>query len=466
MRFFGTKFPIYLLVTKCDLIQGMTQFCSNLSEKNLDQAMGLLNQEMSSDVMAFHERAVRTIGSRLRDLRLLIFQRFGPKKDPEFLLFPEEFEQIKPGLDRFIESAFQENSHQETPLLRGIFFSSGRQEGKPYSYFMNSLGLIEEREVLPGTNRGLFLKDFFSKILPEDRRLFNPTQKVLKWGRWTTGLALTSWMAIAIVVCGLLSFSFFKTLITLKDVNNDLKPPPVLKGEIFTDVVTMDRFRRAILNIEGRNTKWWIPHFWLADGLEIEKNIKEQYCIRFRDGLLVPFDKHLSDRISSFSTGTSDEILGRHALHIVRRINLLKARLEGMDPAGLGKKPQPFFDTIVVSTHSDILPELTEQFNGLYLFNLSWQDDTSRLSREMNTLQSQLKHLLDLRPNKMHWLVTWINKEPAVSDIMMENFWGNNLSSIRDYSKISMKSRKKKGRKPQLFQKQQYIGHLLPQERK
>jgi type VI secretion system protein ImpL len=167
MEVFGTKFPVYLMVTKCDLIQGMTHFCNNLTEKNLDQAMGFLNQEMSMDIMALHERAVRTVSDRLRELRLLIIQHSGAKIDPELLLFPEEFERIKPGLDTFINAAFEENLYQETPVLRGIFYTSGCQEGSPYSHFMNSPGLIQEKEILPGTNRGLFLHDFFSKILPE-----------------------------------------------------------------------------------------------------------------------------------------------------------------------------------------------------------------------------------------------------------------------------------------------------------
>jgi type VI secretion system protein ImpL len=445
MLVLGAKFPVYLLVTKCDLIKGMTQFCDNLSEKNLDQPMGFLNQEMSRDVMAFHEQAVSAIGDRLRDLRLLIFQRAGSKIDPELLLFPEEFERIKPGLDTFIKAAFQENPYQETPVLRGIFYSSGRQEGSPYSHFMNSLGLIDEKEILPGTNKGLFLKDFFSKILPKDRGLFTPTQRSMQWNRLTRNLGLTSWMAIAIALCGLLSFSFVKNLSILKDAATDFTPPPVLQGEIFTDLVTMDHFRQAILSIEESNNRWWIPRFLLTQSLGVEKNLKEKYCSQFRDGFLVSFDKHMLDHVSNFSNLTPDEEIGQHAAHLVRRINLLNARLEGQDLAGLGKKPQPSFDTIVVSENREILPELREQFHGLYLYNLVWRDDTSRLNQEMTLLRSWLKHLLDLRPNEIHWLVKWMNREPAISDIVLKDFWGGSLFSKPDYLQVSEESRKKTG---------------------
>ncbi|MCW5204956.1 hypothetical protein VU02_03410, partial [Desulfobulbus sp. N2] len=45
MRVLGKVFPVYILVTKCDLIQGMSRFCDQLSEEQLRQAMGGVNQE-------------------------------------------------------------------------------------------------------------------------------------------------------------------------------------------------------------------------------------------------------------------------------------------------------------------------------------------------------------------------------------------------------------------------------------
>ena len=122
------------------------------------------------------------MGERLRNLRILLIHQPGAKGvDPGLLLFPEEFENLKSGLQAFMKGAFQENPYQETPILRGLFFSSGRQEGSPYSHFLNALGLIGEKEVLPGTSKGLFLHDFFAKVLPKDRGLFAPTKRALQW---------------------------------------------------------------------------------------------------------------------------------------------------------------------------------------------------------------------------------------------------------------------------------------------
>ena len=139
MRVLGAKFPIYVLVTKCDLVQGMNLFCGQLTDEALEQPMGLIRQELSGDIAGFLDRAIEYIGERMRDLRLLIFHKTDVGTDPALLLFPEEFERLKPGLTAFFRGAFHENPYQESPILRGLYFSSGRQEGSPYSHFLKEL---------------------------------------------------------------------------------------------------------------------------------------------------------------------------------------------------------------------------------------------------------------------------------------------------------------------------------------
>ena len=346
MSVLGAKFPVYVLVTKCDLIQGMTQFCDRLPEKALDQAMGMINQDLSTDIGGFLEQSASTIGERLRDLRLVLFNRTGSGAagkgvDPGLLLFPEEFERLKTGLYSFIKGAFQENPYQESPIFRGLFFSSGRQEGRAYSHFLRALGLIDDRDVLPGTSKGLFLHDFFSRILPRDRELFVPTQRSIHWNRLSRSMGLTSWIAIVTALCGLLSFSFVKNLKTLRVVSEEFSKPHVLQGEILSDAATMERFRQAILQVEAQNSRWWIPRFVLNESVNVEESLKDRYCRQFREGFLLSFDKQLQDRVSRFSGLTRNEDIATHVVYLIRRINVLKAGIKGEEYDSLKSMPQP-----------------------------------------------------------------------------------------------------------------------------
>jgi len=428
-RVLGATFPVYVLVTKCDLIQGTTQFCDRLTEKIQVQAMGAVNVDRSNDTDAVVDRTVDTISDRLREIRLLLFQKTDHQGiDPGLLIFPEEFEKIKPGLGAFAKGAFQENPYQETPNFRGIFFSSGHQEGTPYSHFLKDLGLIEEKEVLPGTSKGLFLHDFFSRILPGDRGLFSLTQRAIEWKRLTRNMGLASWVAIVIAVCGLLSFSFVKNLKTLRDVSDEFSQAPVLQGELVPDTITMDRFRQAVLRVEVQNKKWWIPRLGLNQSWDIEGDLKKKYCSQFRSGLLGPFEKKITDSMTHFSAATPPTVIGSHVAYLVKRINLQRARMGGEALSSLQTYSQPDFDIISTDTEQNIIPEMLQQISNLNLYYLIWQQDSGGLNQEMNELQTWLKHLLTLKGVDLDWLIEWVNGNPSFSTVTLADFWGEGLN--------------------------------------
>ena len=429
MRVLGLKFPVYILVTKCDLVQGMTQFCDQLPEKSLDQPMGLINQNLSKDVAAFQDRAIHTIGDRLRNLRLLLLNQPQSKGvDPGLLLFPEEFENLKRGLDPFIRGSFKENPYQETPILRGLFFSSGRQEGTPYSHFLKALGLIGEKEVLPGTSKGLFLHDFFAKILPKDRGLFAPTKRAIEWGILTRNLGLTTWVVLVIALCGLLSFSFVKNLKTIREASYEFAKPLVLKGDILADLTTMDRFQQAILKVESQNRNWWIPRFGLNESLNVEGGLKNKYCKQFQSGFLASFDKQMAGSMANLNTATSDEIIGQYITHLVRRINLLKGRLEDQPFQGLQTKPQPSYDPIMFAADQKTIPEMKKKFGDLYLYYLVWRLDSGEIKKEIDVLQAWLKDIMTLKRTNLHWLVVWADRQGSLPFITLQDFWGGSLA--------------------------------------
>ena len=90
--------------------------------------------------------------------------------------------------------------------------------------------------MLPGTSRGLFLHDFFAKILPKERGLFAPTRRAMAWDRLTVNLGLLAWVALGIALCGLLSFSFVKNLGIMRGFPTEFTRPIVLKGDMGADL--------------------------------------------------------------------------------------------------------------------------------------------------------------------------------------------------------------------------------------
>ncbi|MFN2199348.1 MAG: type VI secretion protein IcmF/TssM N-terminal domain-containing protein, partial [Anaerolineales bacterium] len=425
MRVLGARFPVYVMVTKCDLIQGATQFCDRLPESALDQAMGVLNHKMSPDVGGLTDRAFRTVGDRLRDLRLLLLNKVKEAGSATaMLLFPEEFEKLKEPLAGFIAGAFQENPYQESPLLRGLFFSSGRQEGTPFSHFLNALGLIQGRRVLSGTSKGLFLHDLFARILPSDRRLFTPTQYMAQWRRLTRNMGLTAWIALMVAACGLLSYAFVKNLNALSDLRREFSNPAILQGDLVSDVITMDRFRQALLKAQDQNRNWWVPRLGLNASLTAERELKQKYVKLFHTGFLSDFDKRMGERLAHFSAGTPGTEFGANVAYLVRRINVLKACLNNEDLEQLEALPQPAY-TNAVLMRNDVIPEVEAKLGQQYLYAITWQRNKEGLNKEVAYLQTWLKHLLSLPGVTLDWLVDWVDSDPDMKAVALSDFWGS-----------------------------------------
>ena len=433
MRVLGMKFPVYVLVTKCDLVQGMTSFCESLPENCLDQAMGFLNRDLSKNVSSLADKYSRSIRKKLKELRLFLFASGAggdtqkPVQRPELLLFPDEFAHLDHNLKVFMEAAFKESPYQETPLLRGVYFSSGRQEGTPYSHFLNKLGLIKQQDMLPGTNRGFFLHDLFAEIMTGDRNLYAPTRNALAWSRLTRNIGLTAWVAIILSVCGLLSFSFVKNLTTLRTVSAAFSQPIALNGEILTDTAIMERFQNGVSSIEQTNNSWWFPRLGLYESLEVEASIKEKYCVQYKNDFAQDFDRQLEMGLVELSSDSSEEIMGQYVIHLTHRINLLKSRLEGQKMASLEQMAQPSFQPFISAANSALVNQVSDRIGTQYLHYLLWQADEMVLQNERKLLQKQLYHILSLPDTNLTWLVAWINRDDRFEYLGLAHFWGTTL---------------------------------------
>ena len=429
MRVLGARIPVYVLVTKCDLIRGMSPFSDQLPANSLDQAMGVLKKDFTASPAAFLDQVFEAIGERLRHFRILLFQQpLSKTSDPAIFLFPEEFGQLQQGLGCFMEAAFRENPYQETPILRGLYFSSGRQEGTPYSHFLKNLGLIGEKEVLPGTDKGLFLHDFFGKILPRERGLLTPTKRVMEWRTITRNLGLVAWIVLGIALSGLLFFSFLNNLEILKGIPSRFAQSGPLSGERMASLEGLREFRDAILEVEEKNRAWKLPRFGLDASLRAERTLKDRYCVEFRKVFLDPHEIRMANLLAKLPDSIPDGSVALYVNHFVKRIHLLKERLAGKELSsflmekGAGEKHLPFYDLPLRGTQQGPSADARERFVSLYLSYQIWRSDEELMRKEISGLQSSLDRLLSVKGGQLRWLIAYANDQdlPAIT---LGDFW-------------------------------------------
>lgn len=169
--------PVYVLFTKADLIPGFVETFSDLSKQERGQIWGFtvpLAQPPADAGMHFAERfdELGTILER-RSIRRMGEER---KLETRELVhsFPQQFATLRKSCGDFVAQLFDGSVFGETPMFRGVYFSSGTQEGRPIDRVMHKMaeafGIRSEVNLgEPVTEaKSYFLRDVFLNVVFKD----------------------------------------------------------------------------------------------------------------------------------------------------------------------------------------------------------------------------------------------------------------------------------------------------------
>ena len=177
----GVEFPVYIMITKMDLLHGFFDFCFTLKGQEDTQIFGWNREESFTKPYDFNELEsqfyIQT--QRLYMWSMRILRDMPPEGKIEAIYsFSHKFSQIRKPLHQYCEIIF-ENHKMKTPLSwRGTFFSSGVQKGKE---FIDSLGKIvdegfQDQIKKDMKTRPYFIYNFCKKLFIE-KGLVKPTKK-------------------------------------------------------------------------------------------------------------------------------------------------------------------------------------------------------------------------------------------------------------------------------------------------
>ena len=177
----GVRAPVYVLITKADLIGGFNESFEALGKEDRDQVWGFT---FAADAPA-GEDPLAAFGALYEQLqqRLLaqLIDRLEGERDvlrrSAIFAFPQEFAALQPVLGDFLRQVCSGGGSLETaPRLRGVYFTSGTQEGSPIDRVMGSLGRsfgIDSRAsaIAPGRGKSFFLHRLLKDVVFAERGL-------------------------------------------------------------------------------------------------------------------------------------------------------------------------------------------------------------------------------------------------------------------------------------------------------
>jgi len=212
----GIRFPIYLMVTKCDLMAGFMDYFATLDKDQRATPWGFTfpldaPQPANAAVASSAKSLVRfdaefeLLQHRLTDG---LIDRLQAERDPQrraaIYAFPSQFAGVGPVLREFVDNVFSGSKFDADPMLRGVYFVSGTQEGTPIDRILGFVARsyrLEHAVLEPNQSSGksYFLSKLLSDVVFAESGLAGTN---LKWERRRTQLAVAGYALVALVTVG------------------------------------------------------------------------------------------------------------------------------------------------------------------------------------------------------------------------------------------------------------------------
>ena len=211
------RLPVYLMLTKADLIKGFEAFFGGLSTASREQVWGTtfaLDRPVDAATVA---REISTLAAELE--RRLVPRLEDEEKlatRAEIFRFPAQLNSLAEPIQVLIEAMSGESRYEESAWLRGLYLTSATQEGAPIdrltAALSSSFGLPAKR-ALPAARvekRSFFLKNLLTEVIFKEAGLgtFDPLAQRRRAWIWRSAAAAC---VVAALFAGIaFTFSYFE----------------------------------------------------------------------------------------------------------------------------------------------------------------------------------------------------------------------------------------------------------------
>ncbi|HEY4958896.1 MAG TPA: type VI secretion system membrane subunit TssM, partial [Caldimonas sp.] len=296
----GIRFPIYLLVTKCDLLAGFMDYLGDAGKQLRQDPWGFtfrLDERQRPELGALGAE-FDALQTRLDDG---LIDRLQSERDPQrrarIYAFPQQFAGLRGVLKEFVEKVFSPSQFEEHPLLRGVYFISGTQEGTPIDRMLGSIARTYrlERTVLPAnqpTGKSFFLSRLLQEVVFNEAELAGTN---LKWERRRSAVAIAGYALIGLIFVGAATawtISYFNNRHYVGEVSARVDSVRQLvqatPNRVSSDVVILLPALAATqaLAVEEARSVPWSLGFGLYQGKKLDSATQQVYKRMLVDALL------------------------------------------------------------------------------------------------------------------------------------------------------------------------------------
>lgn len=257
----GLVFPVYLLLTKFDLLEGFNDIFAQLSEKEREEVFGMTFSLPSvrdpKSLPGVFEEEFSALLTRVDQFALhRLQQERNPNAQRRIYQFSKQLALLQAPLWDMLKEVFFPSAYEEVPLLRGIYLVSSEQGGQAkdkVSQLVDSQFKVKAQAAPASakTRDGFFLHRLFEDIIFSEHNLASTDlahEKRFVWLR-RAALAAAAVCTLALGVSWYLSYQWNSDLVTrYQGTLTDLQPT---LEEQELDWVRLDELLTAVSSMPG-----------------------------------------------------------------------------------------------------------------------------------------------------------------------------------------------------------------------
>jgi len=222
------RFPIYLMFTKTDLVSGFSEYFEDMDKDSREQVWGVSlpnapHASQNPDLEYFQDQ----YNNLIRRLYAGVISRMHHERDVNrraaIEAFPQQMENLKDVIMQFVNHAFIKNRYQFQPYLRGIYFTSGTQDGTPIDRLMSSVSANFgfSRQAMNsgmGMGKSFFLGRLFREVIFPESELVGSNRKYESFIKWSQRAAYLGLASVTGILISIWAASFTRNQMYMHEV--------------------------------------------------------------------------------------------------------------------------------------------------------------------------------------------------------------------------------------------------------
>ena len=312
----GIQLPVYLLVTKCDLVAGFTEYFNDLTQDGRAQVWGVTfpyevtrNSEapkaFPEEFDALIERLNERVYPRVQD-------EGDPRRRARAFGFPQQMAALRGPLTELVAEVFGSTRFDKTILLRGVYFTSGTQEGTPIDRLLGAIGrkfaVAPDAIVQGGRGKAYFIERLLKEVaIPESglagvNRRLEVKKAAAQFGAYAAMIALAVLGVLALSISYASNTSYIGKVQAAVAELQAMKPVPRNASmELMLPRLNAVQHVYDVANEPNESVPWSM--WWgLYQGRDLGADARELYLDMLNGPLLTQVANRFLERFDDYVT--------------------------------------------------------------------------------------------------------------------------------------------------------------------